>query len=368
MPRRRWLRIGLYFAIWIVLGTIATTTAYEFRRMWGRDVTWSSVARVQFTFYASWALVLTPIILWVCRRYPIEKVNWVRRLVIHIATALFLVALDAALRLPLYHFVYPKEKAEIGWRLYGAYLLGEGYDDLWMYAVIAFLCHAYLYYQRYVDRERRASQLEAQLARAQLDMLKMQLHPHFLFNTLHSISALMHKDIELADRLIARLSDLLRMTLENSDDQEIPLSRELEFLKGYLEIEQTRFQDRLRVRFDIDPACLHARVPTLILQPLVENAVRHGIAPNSRPGLVEIAAHRSHGRLTLTVTDDGAGIRSTARHGTGLGLTNVQTRLKSHYGLQQRFEVTSPAGGGTFVTLELPFVPEKCALAHRAEW
>lgn len=368
MRRRRWLRITIYFAIWVVLGALATTTSYQFRRMWGRDVTWAAVARVQFTFYACWALVLTPIILWVCRRYPIEKTDLPKRLVIHLSTALFLVVLDATLRLPFHHLVYPKEKVQIGWKLYGAYLLGEGYDDVWMYAVIAFLFHAYLYYRRYIDRERRASQLEAQLARAQLDMLKMQLHPHFLFNTLHSISALMHRDVEAADKLITRLSDLLRMTLENSDQQEIPLSRELEFLKGYLEIEQTRFQDRLTVRYDVDPACLDGRVPTLILQPIVENAVRHGIAPNSRPGLVEIAAHRANGRLTLSVTDNGSGILNTANHGTGLGLANVQTRLKSHYGAQHRFEVTSPFGGGTSVMLELPFVPEKRALAHNAEW
>jgi LytS/YehU family sensor histidine kinase len=154
----------------------------------------------------------------------------------------------------------------------------------------------------------KASQLEARLAQAQLQALKMQLQPHFLFNTLHAISALVHKDVEAADRMLARLSDLLRLALESAGVQEVPLKQELEFLERYLEIEQTRFQDRLTVRMEIAPEALDALVPNLIMQPLVENAIRHGIAPRATPGKIEITAMLADGQLHFHIRDDGPGI------------------------------------------------------------
>ena len=146
------------------------------------------------------------------------------------------------------------------------------------------------YYQKYRDRELHTSQLETQLAKAQLQVLKMQLHPHFLFNTLHAISALMHKDVERADLMIVRLSELLRQTLENGGTDEVLLRQELDFIKTYLEIQQIRLGARLTVEMDVDPGTMHALVPNLILQPIVENAIRHGIAPRSGPGRIEIRA------------------------------------------------------------------------------
>jgi two-component system, LytTR family, sensor kinase len=186
----------------------------------------------------------------------------------------------------------------------------------------------------------------------------MQLHPHFLFNTLHSISALVHKDPEAADRMIARLGDFLRLTLENSGAQEVSLQKELEFLKCYLEIERVRFRDRLTTRLDIDPQSLDTPVPNLILQPIVENALRHGVAPRSSPGRIEISAKRDNGSLRIQVRDNGPGLpaisATNGRFREGLGLANTRARLAQLYGGSHRLELANAPEGGLVVTLEIP--------------
>ncbi len=185
----------------------------------------------------------------------------------------------------------------------------------------------------------------------------MQLHPHFLFNTLHAIWTLMHKDVETADRMLARLSDLLRITLENSGMQEVPLKQELAFLEPYLEIEQTRFGDRLSVQLDVEPDTLDALVPNLLLQPLVENAIRHGIAPRAAGGRIRISAKRENAKLRVQVRDNGAGIPESEREvlKEGVGLTNTRARLQQLYGAGHRLELHNAVDGGLEVTLELPF-------------
>src|SRR5260370_14803796 len=170
---------------------------------------------------------------------------------------------------------------------------------MWVYWAIVRMCHSYEYYRKYQEREQRAVQLEHQLTQAELQVLKMQLHPHFLFNTLNAISALMHKDVELADTMVARLGELLRSSLETIGTQEVPLRKELEFIQPYLEIEQARLRERLRVKMDIEPEAMDLQVPNMILQPLVENAIRHGIAPFSKRGQMEITARREDGKLRL---------------------------------------------------------------------
>jgi LytS/YehU family sensor histidine kinase len=187
----------------------------------------------------------------------------------------------------------------------------------------------------------------------------MQLHPHFLFNTLHSISALVHKNADAADKMIARLGDFLRLTLENSGAQEVSLQEELEFLKCYLEMERIRFEDRLTVQMDIEPQALGARLPNLILQPIVENAIRHGISPRTSPGRIEIEARRLNGTLQVLVTDNGPGLPSDSNTGSiikaGVGLANTQARLKQLYGNQHRLDLSNAASGGLTVILEIPF-------------
>jgi len=198
-------------------------------------------------------------------------------------------------------------------------------------------------------------QLEARLARAQLQSLRLQLHPHFLFNTLNTINALIGTDRHAAERVVSGLSELLRMSLSSASEQEVSLARELELLAHYIEIQQIRFQDRLTVSFRIDPDARHALVPNLMLQPLVENAIRHGIAPRAAPGHVVVTASRHDGRLELSVVDDGVGENPRAEHRDGVGLGNTRARLLSLYGADHRFEAGSASSGGFSVRIEIPF-------------
>ncbi len=212
-------------------------------------------------------------------------------------------------------------------------------------------------YKRYRDREVRASQLESELARAQVQILEMQLQPHFLFNTLNSIMVLIRQQPDLASRMVARLSEFLRLTLDSAGMQEVPLRRELEFLDRYLHIERIRFGDRLQFEQHVDPYVLDALVPNLILQPLVENAIRHGVSKRRGPALISVSAERLNGSLTIHVRDNGVGL--TARGGgainEGIGLKNIRQRLLHLYGDACEFSLESPPGGGVDVVLTLPF-------------
>lgn len=222
-----------------------------------------------------------------------------------------------------------------------------------IYLAVVSIAHALLFYRRAQARERRSLELEASLAKARLDALAMQLQPHFLFNSLNAIAALVHKDPEAADEMLGALSDFLRMTLESSGEPELPLRRELEFIERYLAIEKVRFGDRLRFTIDVEPGTLEARVPALVLQPLVENAVRHGIEARPGEGLITISAARSDSRLLLKVTDNGAGLRNAPGSGGGIGLTNTRSRLRELYGDAATLELRNE--GGVSVLLSLPF-------------
>ncbi len=223
------------------------------------------------------------------------------------------------------------------------------------------ICHAISNFRRSQQRERRTLELEASLAEAKLHALRMQINPHFLFNTLNAISTLVHTKPEAADNMIGNLSELFRASLDTTAEQEIPLRRELAFLSHYLEIEQTRFEDRLTVEQHFDPAILDALVPTFILQPLVENAVRHGIEPKRSPGLIKLTGYRQENILHLSVSDDGPGLakasgkddkRATSH---GIGLANTRARLQELYPGKFEFKLTSEAASGCLVILEIPY-------------
>ncbi|MBO0800759.1 MAG: histidine kinase, partial [Blastocatellia bacterium] len=223
------------------------------------------------------------------------------------------------------------------------------------------IAQAINYYRGYRERELMASNLETRLVEAQLDALRMQLHPHFLFNTLNSISVLMRRDIEAADRMLLQLSHLLRVTLARNAAHEIKLGQELEILERYLEIEQIRFQDRLTVRKEIDSTALDALVPQLFFQPLVENAIRHGIAERETGGVIVISAARQNGQngqnemLRLEVRDNGPGLSSSREDLIeGVGLSNTRSRLAYLYGSESRFAVGNAEGGGMIVSAAFP--------------
>jgi sensor histidine kinase YesM len=232
--------------------------------------------------------------------------------------------------------------------------------DLPTYCLLLSSIYVVDFYRRFQAEQLKSSELKAALATSQLNALKMQIHPHFLFNTLNSISALIHEDAEAADKMVARLGDFLRMTLENSGDREVSLKQEMDFVGRYLEIESVRFQDRLVVKMNIDPETLAARVPNLILQPIVENAIKHGISQQESVGSLIISSERHGDRLQIRVEDSGPGLQPSNGNGKGskpigIGLANTRARLAHLYEENYQFEIKNAVSHGVIVTLEIPF-------------
>lgn len=229
--------------------------------------------------------------------------------------------------------------------------------DIVVYGGVASLTYALGFLRRSRERERRTLELEASLARARLDALRLQINPHFLFNTLNAIASLIHSRPDAADEMIGSLSELLRASLHGAGDHETTLARELETLRLFTDIERTRFGDRIRFMEDIAPEALGALLPSLILQPLVENAIRHGLEPQTSQGTVSIQAKRDGSALVLTISDDGAGYdpAQPAPAGTGIGLANTRDRLHALYGREQSLAITSAGPRGTSVTLRIPW-------------
>jgi two-component system, LytTR family, sensor kinase len=353
-----WALVGIFFASQIYFYFVGTPRAVSFSRalMWQLSAVLLSAL---FTF----------LILWLARLFRFDRRKWARSLLFHIPASFVVAAIMTAGHLTIDSY-FDANLARVVFTNFPARVFVNIDKNFIVYWLIVWASHALNYYKRYRESELQASQLAAQLAEAQLQALKMQLHPHFLFNTLHSISSLLSRDTEAARRMIARLGDFLRLTLENSGAQEVSLRDELDFLKCYLDIEGIRFYDRLTVRMEIEPQTLSVRVPNLILQPIVENAIRHGIAPRSVPGLIEIRSARRDGRLRLEVRDDGPGLPleiGTGRTGRrGIGLANTQNRLRQLYGDEASFEMMNDVRGGLLVILELPFHREGEAHSNAA--
>jgi two-component sensor histidine kinase len=223
-----------------------------------------------------------------------------------------------------------------------------------IYWVIVSLAHALRYYRHSRERERSARELEGRLTAAKLEALRMQLHPHFLFNTLNAISTLVHRDPDAADEMIANLSELLRATLDTTE-QEIPLRGELEFLDRYLEIQRARFGERLQVEKRVDPGLMNALVPTLILQPVVENAIRHGLEPQTGQGILQLEARSEAGQLLLIVRDNGAGLEGDTAPTKGIGITNTRSRLTELYGASASLSLANVPSGGCEVRIGIPY-------------
>jgi len=325
---------------------------------------------LNFGYWYSWA-VLAPIVLFMARRFPFERDRWLRVLPLHLAAVLVVtflhVALSQSVSLAVSKYAWagmPVPKVQLTWwsRVVRNYLMSFDYEMMTYWAIVGFH-YAFVYFRQAQDRTLRAAQLETRLAEAQLQALQRQLHPHFLFNTLNAISALMHRDVEAADQMLARLSDLLRMALDQPGVQEVPLKDELDFLEKYLEIEQARFGSRLSVRFDVDPETLDACVPNLLLQPLVENSIRHAVAVRVEGGSIEVTARRMGDRLQLQVRDNGPGLPKGRLQGsgTGVGLANTRSRLEHLYGASQQLQFAEPAGGGLAVIVTIPFRTDEAA-------
>jgi two-component system, LytTR family, sensor kinase len=356
-PGIRWRWIACYVGGWTLVAVVAAAQTYVSK------ITVNHPVPVRLAFFASvvewylWAfLTLGAVALG--ERFPFQPGKVGRRFLLHgAASAVTMLAYSTALALLL----------QGRWSLEGklltfAYVFRMGVLDyfpfnIMMYWLVLLGQQGWHHYGQSQQRELQAAALATELVRARLDALRMQINPHFLFNTLNTISALVHEKPEAAERMIARLSELLRRTLDHSDAQQVPLREEISFLQGYLEIEQMRFPDRLTVAFDIEPQTRELLVPHLILQPLVENALRHGILPREDPGRVDISARIvANHTLELKVRDNGNGLPAhpTATERPGIGLKNVRSRLAHLHGTAQSLDVKNAPGGGVEACLRLP--------------
>jgi signal transduction histidine kinase len=340
----------------VILATLVGTVAARFTTPIGSErqyMFWMNIA-----YWLAWT-GLAPGVFWLTERFPIVAGRRIRAVAAHavasvgFAGAHVAVVITAALGLRALLFDAPSAEA---WAEIGRPSRMQLEWELTMYWALAGLAHAVAFRTEAQERALGAAQLEARLAQAQLQALQHQLQPHFLFNTLHTISALVHRDTHAADRMIERLGGLLRTALTAGDGGAVTLEREIAHARAYLEIEQANMGARLTITVDAPEDTLAAEVPPLLLQPLVENAVRHGIAPRARGGHVRLSARRQEDRLWLCVADDGVGFGAApGRKGMGIGLENTRQRLEQLHGAAHRFEIGTPPGGGVEIQIEMPF-------------
>lgn len=350
---RRLLQWTLIVAAWTLIVLTFSVQAYVFAVARGRPDNFWHEFLVASTDWYVWA-ALTPVVLFFCRRVRITSDNWLSAVPMHLAAGIAISFLQLAIQVRLNYIVNPGYKMSY-WRVLYFFATFKGHINLLTYWVIVALNHGFYYYEQSRARELAWSRMETDLANAQLQVLNMQLHPHFLFNTLNSISTLISEDPQAARQMVLKLSDLLRASLNKIDQPAVPLQQELELLECYISIEQTRFKDRLLIEKEIASSALVCEVPTLILQPLVENAVRHGIGKHKQADRISIIAQCSNGLLLLEVRNC---IGSVENGGPvparGVGLTNTRARLEQLYSSRHSFEIANRKGGGVAVKLTLP--------------
>jgi two-component system LytT family sensor kinase len=358
-----WRRAALLFAAWTLVGLVFAAVSYGVA-LSQNDKRFGIAAslKLNLVLFYLWG-VFSPLILRFCRRFRVEfRRLSIRNLTVHVPAIVLFAAVHETLLLAILWSITPSVRGELATITdYYARHFGYGfYIDLIIASLIVIGAHALLYYDDFRTSELQQSSLKAQLAQAQLRALKMQVHPHFLFNTLHSISSLVLEDPSKANSMIARLGDFLRLTLDHADHELVTLKEETEFLRAYLDIEQVRFGDRLTVAFEMEPMTLSAQVPHLILQPIVENAIQHAVAPRTAQSQIKIQAEQRNGLLRLEIKDNGPGIasRDDLPGDRGLGLNNVRARLNQIYGQDFRFELMNAGEGGLTVVMEIPFQRE----------
>jgi two-component system, LytTR family, sensor kinase len=343
LAQMQWSKWLLFVVGWTVLSLLFVPETYLFFLYRGEAISWSRTL-VLTVANAGIALVFLPPIVWLTRHFPFDRQNWRKAMLVHLP-ACFVFSLSHSWLYALLCYASPA--------LFHMLFLRFHPNLLTYWGIVGFT-QAADYFRRYTERER-------QLAQAELQLLKSQLQPHFLFNTLNTVSAMMHEDVSEADRMVSRLSDLLRMTLDNLGKHEIPLSQELDFLHRYLDIERIRFPERLTFRLEVDPETYGALVPSMVLQPLVENSIRHGFGVRRTPGVIRLRARVRNRTLLLELSDDGCGLsRGDLPFREGVALTNIRRRLEQLYPGAHVLRLESSAGSGTIVHLEIPLhtVPE----------
>ncbi|HTU66612.1 MAG TPA: histidine kinase [Steroidobacteraceae bacterium] len=357
---------AFYLLAWTLVGLIYFAQNVTRRFYWDDPNPWQDLRYWLAAIYLS--ALFTPLVVWAGRRWPLEA-PWPRVLALHLALSFVWAATklsgEAVFHLVWYRFFPVDPPIGVASEFSLVFLFGL-HTSLVAYWVILSIQAAIRNHRLFLERSQaalradlRAAQLETQVAQARLGALKAQLQPHFLFNTLNAIVVLVRQQKgREAEETLARFSDLLRAVLADMETQEVALARELEYLKLYLSIEQVRFSDRLRVQFDVDPELLDAAVPHMGLQPVVENAIHHGVGQRASPGAIVISARRAGDSLHVTVRDDGPGFSTSgksAAHGLGLGLANTRARLKQLYGDVAELRTGAAPAGGAEVTMIVPF-------------
>ncbi len=361
--QKRWIRIVCFLFIWTLIGIIFASQLYLFALNTGRKTTLSYVLQWELTRWCLWA-ALTPWIIRLAHLHPIQTPHLVSNISRHVLISILVSLLHVLLFSLLYWLITSVTRAAESSGPFLSKLTSLDFLEPFEVLAFAFPLDFHLGIFVYwlilvllltVRFYRNAAQLQLELTKAQLQALKMQIHPHFLFNTLNSISALLHKDPQAADDMVGSLGDFLRLTLQNSGAEEIRLEKEMEFLKHYLDIEQIRFKGHLIAGFELELETLDAMVPNMLFQPIIENAIKHGIAGTSGPGHIDIRSKRIDGKLRVTIKDDGPGIGFDAAAREGIGLHNTRARLNHFYGDEHRLSLENVPEGGLLVTMDIPF-------------
>ena len=360
---------GLALVICTVIGLLEASQVYFMSAQAGRPLSW---ARSAGATMPSWFVLaaLVPFVIAVARRFPLESLRRPSTIAVHLLASIIYSVANLVIASWLSDFVFYSGASQFTFMTNLFRLLATYFTMVMVqYWSVVGIYYAFVYNKRYREKERtaaelavKASRLEASLSRANLEALRMQLNPHFLFNTLNTVSVLALKgEKHRVARMVSRLSDLLRLSLEN-DRQTLSLREELEFLERYLEIEQVRFKDRLTVSIDVDPAAYEAEVPSLMLQPIVENAVKYGFSPTIGPGEISIECRVRSGNVEIFVSDTGPGFPDNkVQSGTGVGLSNTRARLEQLYGGRYLLELVNRPQGGAQVRLRFPYTPAPAA-------
>jgi two-component system, LytTR family, sensor kinase len=355
MGRTRWI---LILCAWTIVGLLFAVRRIVVMKAQGTHVNWVIVGALELIYWYVWA-ACTPLVISLAKRFPLTGPRFVPHIAIHTITSIMMTPLASVaeyfLSRGLLRSVLRITDPSVLHLLpaFALSVLSMSFTGMLTYWLIVGLYQSIYFYQAAMERQTRAAQLETQLSHAELENLKSQLHPHFLFNSLHTIGVLMQENVDAASHLLVCLGDLLRMALERREN-EITLESELEFVGKYLEIELSRFHDRLKVHVDVPPDLLGVYVPSLALQPLVENAIKHGISVDSAAGRLEIAAQLHKGRVWLCVRDDGPGPAPGSHVRFGVGLTNIKSRLKQLYGDDSSLELTRRDGRGCEAIITIP--------------
>ena len=340
------------FVLWTLLAFLTAAGAHVYLSSMGRPISWAQLLAWNISISFIWSL-LTPPVYELARRYSFDRGSWKLSLPIHLVASVAIAWVSAVALVALNPLITWTKEPVIP---FFAHVLSRTFMDIPRYWYIVLITQAIGFYGKYQERQLLSSQLEAQLANAQLEVLKIQLEPHFLFNTLNSIAALARHDGEAAEHMTLQLADLLRLSLDGIGVHEVPLYQELAFLQKYIDIQQVRFHDRLSVETEIDPRTLETLVPNFILQPIVENAIRHGIGPRRGPGLIRISTWRDHDDVWMEIRDDGLGFtRGGLMPPEGVGLRNTRGRLLQLYNEDHAMVLEDAPGGGCTVKIRVPY-------------